>query len=523
MPDGQGQVSNFSLDSADRIEVLRGPFSALYGNSSGGVIQIFTADGSETAGIARRDRRRQLRHLPRRPSTRAARNGALDYNVDFSQFYTDGYRGHGRAERENGNAKVDIHLDGDRKLTLLLNTVALPNADDPLGLTRAQFDTDPRQPQPVAVAVRHAQERASGAGRRDLRADARRSTRAFASSATTASATCSSSSRFRSPRSCGPTSPGGVIDLDGNYGGTDARWTYHGDACRPPVRLDRRRQLRPPEPASPRLQQLRRHDARRAGRLAPRRTGRCIQFRPVRAGRLGFRRALVARRRRAPQRGEVLGRTTTTSPRPTATTAATSTIRRHDAGRRPAVSRDRAAGICTRRTATRSKRRRSTNWAIGPTARAGINFNLVPARSRNGEIGSKLLHRQRRRIRRRRCSRPTRVTNSPSQRPAAAARPTRTSIARAGAASKRSSTIRSPNAGASQAAYTYLDATFRSSFLTCPAASTCTTPNTPVAAGSRIPGVPEVGLLRRRCATAARSAGTRRSKPTRRATSRSTT
>src|SRR5215471_4573956 len=44
-PDGQGQVSNFSLDSADRIEVLRGPFSALYGNSSGGVIQIFTADG----------------------------------------------------------------------------------------------------------------------------------------------------------------------------------------------------------------------------------------------------------------------------------------------------------------------------------------------------------------------------------------------------------------------------------------------------------------------------------------------
>ncbi len=47
MPDGQGQVSNFNLDSAERIEVLRGPFSALYGNSSGGVIQIFTADGSD--------------------------------------------------------------------------------------------------------------------------------------------------------------------------------------------------------------------------------------------------------------------------------------------------------------------------------------------------------------------------------------------------------------------------------------------------------------------------------------------
>jgi iron complex outermembrane receptor protein len=44
MPDGQGQFSQFDLSSADHIEVLRGPFSALYGNSSGGVIAIFTED-----------------------------------------------------------------------------------------------------------------------------------------------------------------------------------------------------------------------------------------------------------------------------------------------------------------------------------------------------------------------------------------------------------------------------------------------------------------------------------------------
>ena len=45
MPDGQGQPSAFNLDMAERIEVLRGPFSALYGNHSGGVIQLFTRDG----------------------------------------------------------------------------------------------------------------------------------------------------------------------------------------------------------------------------------------------------------------------------------------------------------------------------------------------------------------------------------------------------------------------------------------------------------------------------------------------
>jgi iron complex outermembrane receptor protein len=45
MPDGQGQAATFDLASAQRIEVLRGPFASLYGNSSGGVVQVFTADG----------------------------------------------------------------------------------------------------------------------------------------------------------------------------------------------------------------------------------------------------------------------------------------------------------------------------------------------------------------------------------------------------------------------------------------------------------------------------------------------
>src|SRR5574343_676432 len=47
MPDGQGQASTISLPSAQRIEVLRGPLAQLYGNSAGGVVQVFTADGPE--------------------------------------------------------------------------------------------------------------------------------------------------------------------------------------------------------------------------------------------------------------------------------------------------------------------------------------------------------------------------------------------------------------------------------------------------------------------------------------------
>src|SRR5687768_10710756 len=50
MPDGQGQAATFSLGSAERVEVLRGPFSALYGNASGGVIAVETQDGPEKPG-----------------------------------------------------------------------------------------------------------------------------------------------------------------------------------------------------------------------------------------------------------------------------------------------------------------------------------------------------------------------------------------------------------------------------------------------------------------------------------------
>ncbi|HET7065819.1 MAG TPA: TonB-dependent receptor, partial [Rudaea sp.] len=225
MPDGQGQVSNFNLGSADRIEVLRGPFSALYGNSSGGVIQIFTADGSSPPEL--RGALEGGSWGTYRIDVNARGSGtALDYNVDFSQFYTDGYRGHGRAERESGNAKVDIHLDGDRKLTFLANTVALPNVDDPLGLTREQFDADPRQPQPVAVQfnTRKSVHQAQVGAVYDQAFDPHNSIRLLGYYGQR------DVQQFQSipvATQLRPSSPGGVIDLDGAFYGTDLRWTNH--------------------------------------------------------------------------------------------------------------------------------------------------------------------------------------------------------------------------------------------------------------------------------------------------------
>ena len=98
LPDGQGQITNVELGSTERIEILRGPFSALYGNSSGGVIQVFTQEGSGP-----------LRSAPpsvppatgRIASARKASgsNGSFGYLVSGSDFSIDGYREHSAAER----------------------------------------------------------------------------------------------------------------------------------------------------------------------------------------------------------------------------------------------------------------------------------------------------------------------------------------------------------------------------------------------------------------------------------------
>lgn len=144
MPDGQGQTATFSLGSAERIEVLRGPFAALYGNASGGLIQLFTQDAPARPSL------RPSLSLGSYGSGRAALNvagesGALNYVLDASRFRTDGYRAHSAARREQVNAKFGISLPGGGRLTAVANTLEQPDTQDPLGLTRDQFQVNPRQ------------------------------------------------------------------------------------------------------------------------------------------------------------------------------------------------------------------------------------------------------------------------------------------------------------------------------------------------------------------------------------------
>jgi iron complex outermembrane recepter protein len=144
MPDGQGEFSQFDLGSAGRMEVLRGPFSALYGNSSGGVIWLYTEDAPPGYFVGASTQYGSF-DTQRYAFDTTGDDGMLNYVVDAVHFQTDGYRFHSNAERNNFNTKLRIQFSEASKLTLVGNVIETPYNQDPLGLTQAQLESNPRQ------------------------------------------------------------------------------------------------------------------------------------------------------------------------------------------------------------------------------------------------------------------------------------------------------------------------------------------------------------------------------------------
>ncbi len=224
-PDGQGDISEFNLASAQRIEVLRGPFSALYGNSAGGVIQMFTADGSgplhaSAAAVYGSFEQRRF------SADVLGGDSAFNYNVGVSQFGTAGSRGHSAAQRSSLGGKWGFQFANATHLTLLLNLFNGPEAQDPLGLTRAQFNASPQGTAPSAAQfnTRKSTDQSQLGVIYDVPID----------EANTLTLTAYGGHRdvlqFQAipvGTQLAPASPGGVVSLDNGYGGFEPRWNYH--------------------------------------------------------------------------------------------------------------------------------------------------------------------------------------------------------------------------------------------------------------------------------------------------------
>ncbi|RZG83601.1 TonB-dependent receptor [Acinetobacter sp. WCHAc060033] len=148
MPDGQGQTSNIDLSSLDHIEVLGGPFSSLYGNSSGGTILTTTKEGqgrdSIELGYSTGSHNKNRADVVLQGGSGQANEPS--YVVSSSYFDTDGYREHSDAQKVLSNAKLSWNLDDGSKINWLMNYVDI-SANDPQGLSQQEWKDNPKQVQ----------------------------------------------------------------------------------------------------------------------------------------------------------------------------------------------------------------------------------------------------------------------------------------------------------------------------------------------------------------------------------------
>ena len=220
--DGQGQISHIDLPSTDRIEVMRGPFTVLYGNSSGGVIRVFTQDGGPKTEL--QPYFEVGSYGQRRAGLKASgKSGEIAYVVDAGQFHTNGYRDQSAADRRNANAKLSFMGGPDTRITLIANNVSL-RAEDPLGLNINQLISNPKQAGTNAISknTRKSVDQTQTGASIDFRINAnnnllftpylgQRRTIQFASA--------------------------NVIDLERSFYGVDGKWTHQNKLFDMPISL----------------------------------------------------------------------------------------------------------------------------------------------------------------------------------------------------------------------------------------------------------------------------------------------
>ncbi len=166
LPDGQTPVDYLDLESVGSIEVIRGAASALYGNASGGVIDLRSEappavplGGTLRASGGSYGRREgapsgstSSRRLMRLHGTVGGTLDALGYQASVTRTETDGFRDYSRQETTHALARVEL-ARGAATWSVQGMGFDMPVAENPGALTRAQFEADPRAAEPAATGT----------------------------------------------------------------------------------------------------------------------------------------------------------------------------------------------------------------------------------------------------------------------------------------------------------------------------------------------------------------------------------
>ncbi len=145
LPDGQAQLDAIDLDNAERIEVIRGPASVLYGNAAGGVISVTTADDRRTPEGSSIRLTGGSHGFGKLTAYNSGTDGAWAHNISFTALNVDGYRDQSEVEKYLFNSKLSRDLGYDQSLTIILNLLDNPRSEDPGALTAEQVRDDRTQ------------------------------------------------------------------------------------------------------------------------------------------------------------------------------------------------------------------------------------------------------------------------------------------------------------------------------------------------------------------------------------------
>ena len=223
-PDGQGQAANFPIGNADRVDVVRGPAAVLYGNGAGGALLLYTEDGTQP-GLWRSGIAVGANGLWRLSTQLQGRVGehpdGWRYALHLDRFATDGPRPQSAGDRSTLHVKLSRQA-GDQRLLLQYQQQQV-DARDPLGQTRAEFDTDPTQTTPNALRFdtrKSVQQRQLGlAWQYPLDAQQRLELMAYGGTRTV-----QQFQAIPAATQAPPSHAGGVIHLDRDYAGLNLRW-----------------------------------------------------------------------------------------------------------------------------------------------------------------------------------------------------------------------------------------------------------------------------------------------------------
>jgi iron complex outermembrane receptor protein len=153
LPDGQTPIDYLDLESVGRVEAMRGTASALYGNASGGVLDLRTAPPPETPLAVQGRSWAGSSGQRRYTALFGGTYGAAAYGGNIGRTVTDGYRSYARQRLTNAFVRATTTV-GATELGLVGLGLDMPVAENPGALTRIQFDTNPRMADPSSISKR---------------------------------------------------------------------------------------------------------------------------------------------------------------------------------------------------------------------------------------------------------------------------------------------------------------------------------------------------------------------------------